>query len=184
MDKYHIELTSEEAELFGGIDLHVSHLNHEEAHATYEANKRPILVLLQSLSNRDAIPEQRLNYWTDPAYNTDRRLKVSNKGLFERNGCTDQAIYTHPHFLPYLRYFLFGADLPDAVIVKFEEQVGNPDWVTSGDILPIGKRARYLARQYRLNRTHAPEEFYKLCLDMGLGISTAASVMRSVRQLR
>ena len=88
--------------------------------------------------------------------------------MFERNGCTGQEIYTHPHFIPYLRYFLFGADLPDAVIAKFEEKVGNPDWVTSGDIVPIGKCARDLARQYRLDQADTPEEFFRLCLDMGL----------------
>ena len=183
MKKYHIEVTDEGKALVDAIDLRVSHLNHDEAHAAYEANKRPILALLKSLSERGAIPEERLNYWNNPDYNTGR-LKASNKGVFERNGCTGQEIYTHPHFIPYLRYFLFGADLPDAVIAKFEEKVDNPDWVTSSDIVPIGKCARHLARQYRLDRAHAPEEFFKLCLDMGLGLSTAVSVMRSVKQLR
>ena len=104
--------------------------------------------------------------------------------MFERNGCTGQEIYTHPHFIPYLRYFLFGADLPDAVIPEFEERVGNLRWVTSGDIVPIGKSARDFARQHQLDRAHASEEFFKLCLDRGLGLSTAASVMHSVKQLR
>ena len=115
---------------------------------------------------RDAIPEERLNYWTDPDYNTGQ-LKASNKGVFERNGCTGQEIYTHPHFIPYLRYFLFGADLPDAVIAKFEEKVGNPCRVTSSDIVPVSKCARAHARQHSLDRAHAGEEFFKLCLDMG-----------------
>ena len=184
MDKYHIELTDEEEALVDAMDLHVSNPDHDEAHAAYEANKQPILALLESLGERGAIPEERLNYWNHPDYNTDRRLKVSHKGMFERNGCTGQEIYTHPHFIPYLRYLLFGADLPDAVIAEFEEKVGDPRWVTSSDIVPIGKCARDLARQHRLDRTHAPEEFFKLCLDMRLGLSTAASVMSSVKQLR
>lgn len=183
MKKYHIELTEAEEALVDAIDLRVSHSSHDEGHAAYKANQGPILALLKSLSERGAVPRERLNYWNDPDYNTGR-LKASNKGVFERNGCTGQEIYTHPHFMPYLRYFLFGADLPDTVITAFEEKVGNPDWVTSSDIVPIGKCARDLARRHGLDRAHAPEEFFKLCLDMGLGLSTAASVMRSVKQLR
>ena len=183
MKKYHIELSDEEKALVEAIDLRMSHSNHDEGHTAYKANQRPILALLESLNERGAIPEERLKYWNDPDYYAGR-LKASHKGVVERNGCTGQEIYTHPHFIPYLRYFLFGADLPDAVIAKFEGKVGNPDWVTSSDILPIGKGARDLARQYRLDRAHAPEEFFRLCLDMGLGLSTATSVMRSVKQIR
>ena len=183
LKKYHIELTDQEKALVETIDLRTSHRHHSEGHAAYEANKQPILALLKSLSERHAIPEERLNYWRDPAYNTGR-LKASHKGVFKRNGCTGQEIYTHPHFIPYLRYFLFGADLPDGVIGKFEEEVGNPCWVTSSDIVPIGKFARALVREHRLNRAHAPEEFFKLCLDIGLGLDTARSVRRSVMQLR
>ena len=105
MEKYHIELTDEEEALVDAVDLRVSHPDRDEAYAAYEVNKQPILALLESLRERGAIPEEGLNYWNRPDYNTDRRLKVSNKGMFERNGCTGQEIYTHPHFIPYLRYF-------------------------------------------------------------------------------
>ena len=94
MKKYRLELTSEEAALVEVTDLRLSRRNHDEAHAAYLANRRPILALLKSLSKRGAIPAERLNYWNDPDYNSDRRYKVSNKGLFERNGCTGQEIYT------------------------------------------------------------------------------------------
>ena len=183
MKKYHIELTDEETVLVEAIDLRVLHADHDEGHAAYETNKRPILNLIESLTERGAIPKERLNYWNEPNYYRGR-LKSSHKGVFERNGCRGQEIYTHPHFIPYLRYFLFGADLPDEVITKFEEEVGNPAWVTSSDIVPIGKCARNLARQHHLDRSHAPEEFYKLCLDLGLGLDVATSVMSSVKQLR
>ena len=184
MKKFHIELTTEEEALVDAIDLRRLHRNHDEARQAYLSNKQPILALLKSLSARSAIPEERVNYWSDPDYNSDRRFKASHKGLFERNGCVGQDIYTHLHFTPSLRYFLFGANLPDAVIATFEDKVGNPDWITSGDIIPIGTCARNLARRHRLDRYHAPEEFFKLCLDMGLGLSTARSVMHSVKKLR
>lgn len=183
MEKYHIKLTESEAALLAQIDLRVNHRDHDEGHAAYNANKQPILALLRSLSERDAVPQERRNFWNDPRYHTGR-TKASHKGLFERNGCTGSDIYTHPHFIPYLRYFLFGPELPDAVISAFEEKVGNPKWVTSSDIVPLGRFARDLARQHHLNPSEASKEFFKLCLDMGLGIGTAESVMRSVNQLR
>ena len=183
MKKYHIKVTDEEKVLVEAIDLRLSHRNHLERHAAHEANKRPILALLKSLFEREAIPEERLRYWKDPAYNTGSR-KASHRDVFERNGCTGWEIFAHPHFLPYLRFFLFGADLPDAVIAKFAEKVGNPQGVTSSDIVPIIKFARALAREYRLDQVRASEEFFKLCLDMGLDRSTAISVMRSVKKLR
>ena len=183
MEKYHIKLTETERGLVEAINLRTSELTQDKKRAACEVNKGPILALLKSLGERGAIPKVRQKYWNDPDYNAGR-VKASHRGVFERKGRTGQEIYTHPHFLPYLRYFLFGADLPDVVIAKFEEKVGNPDDVTSSDILPINGCARDLARQHQLERAHAAEEFFKLCLDIGLDLGTATSVRRSVKQLR
>jgi hypothetical protein len=183
MEKYHIGLTDTEAATLAKIDLQISHRDHDKGHEAYKANKEPILALLKSLGERNAIPQVRLSFWSDSRFQFGR-IQASRKGIFERNGCRGDDIYTHPHFIPYLRYFLFGTELPDEVIAAFEAKVGNPQWVSSSDILPIGKVARDLTRQHRLDATHAPEEFFKLCLDMGLGLSTAESVMRSVKQIR
>jgi hypothetical protein len=183
MEKYHVKLTEGEAAILAKIDLSETHRNHDDGYAAYKANAQPILALLQSLSERSAVPTERLNYWNDPRYHHGR-IKASRRGLFERNGCKGSDIYTHPNFIRHLRYFLFGAELPDEVIMAFEEKVGNPQWVSSSDIVPIGKFARDLTRQYRLDNADAPEEFFKLCLDMGLSLTTAESVMRSVKQMR
>lgn len=183
MKKYHIELTESEAVTLAEIDLSETHSSHDDGHAAYKANAQPILALLKSLADRSAIPKERLNYWDDPRYHQGR-IKASRKGLFERNGCKGADIYTHPNFIRHLRYFLFGAELPDEVVEAFEEKVGNPQWVSSSDVVPIGKFARQLVRQYRLDKADAPEEFFKLCLDMGLSLMMAESVMRSVKQLR
>jgi hypothetical protein len=183
MEKYHIKLTDDEAANLAKIDLESSNSDYERARKAYESNKIPILSLLHSLNERDAIPRERLNYWSDPRYNQGR-IKASRKGVFERNGTKGADIYTHPNFVPYLRYFLFGVDLPDEVIENFEIKVGNPQWITSSDIVPLGKFARSLTRQHGLDTSYAPEEFLKLCLDIGLGLNTAERVMRSVKQVR
>ena len=183
MKKCHIQLTDEEASLLSQIDLRTTHQSHEDGHAAYNANKAPILSLVRSLSERGAVPQKRLSYWNDPDYHPGR-LKASRQGVFERNRCVGEDIYTHPHFLAHLRYFLFGADLSDAVIAAFEEGVGNPKWVTSGDTAPMGKLARELTRRYGLDKSNAAEEFFKRCIDLGLGLSTACSVRQAVQQIR
>jgi hypothetical protein len=51
-----------------------------------------------------------------------------------------------PTSCPYLRYFLFGTELPDEVITEFEAGVCDPGWMSSSDLVPIGKLARDLFR--------------------------------------
>lgn len=183
MSKYHIALTDDEKALLQAITLRFESFEHDPREI-YLQNEKPVLGLVKSLAKRDAVPEIRLKFWSDPEYRTNRRIKSAPKGTFERNGCTGDDIYIHLHFLPYLRYFLFGADLPDEVISRFERQVGNPAWVTSGDIDPMGKCARALIREFELDRYRAPEEFYKLCLDIGLERWVARIVMDSAKRVR
>lgn len=179
MPDYKIALTPEEKRLVDTIQLDITKVDY----AIVQKNGDAILALLKLLSKRNAIPAVRLKFWTDPNYQIGR-LKASHKGLFERNGCTGEDIYRHPHFLPYLNYFLFGADLPASLITEFVAKVGNPKWVTSGDVVPIGTCARHLTKRYGLNKTHAAGEFFKLALDVGLDLYVAQSVYRSVMQLR
>lgn len=183
MSKYHLALTEAERVLLEQMDLRLKHPSHAEGRASYLSNREPILALLKSLHDRSALPASRIRYWKDPACNTGR-LKGSNESLFRRHGTYGADIYTDPHFVPFLRYFLFGADLPQNVIEAFEEHVGNPEWVTSGDVVPMGKFARNLTRRFGLERDHVSEEFFKLCLDMGLDLSIAQSVRRAVMQVR
>ena len=170
---YAIELSDEEATLLSGIELDQSTLDHEQ----YERQGPLVLSLLKSLAERNAIPEVRLRYWSDPEYQIGR-LKASHKGLFERNGRQGDEIYTHPHFLKYLRYFLYGAQLPARAIAAFEEVVGNPDWVSSGDIADIAKGTRRIVREHGLQTEH--EEFYRLALDVGLSQWLAKAVRDAV----
>ena len=100
------------------------------------------------------------------------------------NGNRGDAAYLHSHFIPYLRYFLFGPYLPSEVIGEFERKVGNPEWITSGDIVPLGRHARKLTREHALYRDGAALEFFKLCLDIGLGLGTARSIRDSVMKIR
>lgn len=150
-------------------------------HEQWKRQGPQILLLLKSLTERKAIPEIRLRYWSDPDYHIGR-IKASHQGLFERNGTTGEDIFTHAHFLPYLRYFIFGAQLPEHMIAEFQEVVGNPEWVSSGEITDITKGARRLVRKYGLHGED--EEFYRLALDAGLSQSFAKAVRDAVKQVR
>lgn len=182
-DKYRLSFTDEEETLVAKIDLRERHRSHDEGRKAYLDNQKPILELLASLDARGGVPEHRLRYWNNPEYNCGR-VKGSRKSLFERNNCFGEEIYTHPHFIKHLRYILLGADLPDAVVAAFEREAGNPQWVSLSDAIPLGKFARKLVRQHGLDTADAPEEFFKLCLDMGLSLNVALSIMRSVKQAR
>ncbi|MBZ8119813.1 hypothetical protein KUD11_14320 [Roseovarius sp. LXJ103] len=174
---YAIELTEDESEILSGIEFDQPALDHEQ----YKRQGLLVLRLLKSLVERSAIPEARLRYWSDPEYQIGRS-KASHKGLFERNGRQGDEIYTHPHFLKYLRYFLYGANLPEGAISEFERVIGNPEWVSSGDITDITKGTRDIVRRHGLK--DQDEEFFRLALDVGLDVWFAKSVRDSVKQVR
>jgi hypothetical protein len=94
-------------------------------------------------------------------------------------------IFRHPNFAQYLRYFVYGPDLPKPVIDAFQRKViacGTP--FTGSDALTVADFARGLTRSYSLDRRKAPEEFYKLALDCGLDAGDARSVRDSVMKVR
>lgn len=70
------------------------------------------------------------------------------------------------------------------MIQEFEMKVGDPRWVNGSDAIELGKFARQLVRRHDLDRTQAPEEFFKLCLDIGLGRSNSERIMASVKKVR
>ncbi|WP_350334407.1 hypothetical protein [Coralliovum pocilloporae] len=174
---YKIELTSKESEILNGIELDQSALDRVQC----QRQAPLVLELLESLEGRKAIPKVRLMYWMEPKYQIGG-VKTSHKGLFERNGRKDDEIYTHPNFLKYLRYFLFGAQLPEGAVAEFEEAVGNPEWISSGDIPHLTKGTRAIVRKFGLQ--NEDEEFYRLALDIGLSQSFAKYVRDAVKQVK
>ena len=89
--------------------------------------------LARSLLERRAIPQLRLRYFKDPRLNVGGRNK-SRKQVFERNGTKGDAIFRHSRFLKYLKYFIFGPDLPSEMVARFR-QILVDDVGTSGTVL-------------------------------------------------
>ena len=185
MEKYHVALTEEERALVESMALDVPAF--ADVREAYVNNQDKVVALMSSLFGREAIPDVRVRYWTDPAYCTAPG-RSSRAEIFAGNGRTDAEVYRDLRFLPYLRYFLFGSALPDAAIEEFESELAGegitPEWFTSGDHDPMWKMARRLTRGYGLEKRRAAEEFLKLCLDMGFDIDVARSVRDSVMRLR
>jgi hypothetical protein len=177
-DQFAIRLEPTETAILASIEFDAHKLRHETA----QTNGSAVVELMRLLVKRRAIPEARARYWADPKYQHSN-MKASRKEIFERHGNKGEEIYKNLHFLPYLRYFLYGADLPSKVIAALKAEVGNPDWLTSSDIVPLTKFARTLARQNGLDH-EASEEFFKLALDLGLPVDTAGAIRQSVMKIR
>jgi hypothetical protein len=140
--------------------------------------------LMRSLTERRAIPAPRKKFFTDPDYNLGGHGR-SRLQVFERNGTRGVDIFRHGNFVKYLRYFLYGPDLPRPVIEEFQQKVissGQP--FTGSDALEVAHFARGLTRSHSLDTRKAPDEFYKLALDCGLDAWDARSVRDSVMQVR
>lgn len=152
-------------------------------HRAYLENAERAFQLSASLLERQGIPDHRQRYFTDPDYYPGGRGR-SRMGNFERNGTSGDDILRHPNFLRFLRYFIHGADLPDAVLQAFRSAVERCGPITSGDIPELAATARRLARTHGLEGSAAADEFYKLSLDLGISAGNAARVRESVRQLR
>jgi hypothetical protein len=176
-----IELTEAESVLAARIDFHPSRHTHnaDSWHPIAEA----MYALTKSLLSRDAIPEARKKFFTDPAFNIGGHGR-SRLQVFEKNGTKGDAIFRHPHFLKYLHYFIYGPDLPTAVLDAFQRKVDACGFITSGDIVPLGDFARQQVRSHGLKPASAADEFFKLALDCGLDISDARSIRDSVKGIR
>lgn len=168
-------LTSEEKALLASLTFDYDDLRDRDPNANGEA----ALALTRSLLERRAIPDHRWRVFSDPDFNPGGYGR-SNQQIFERNGCSGEAICRNPHFLPYLDYFLHGADLPDGFKSAFGEAVARAAPITSGDLAPLGKLARQLVRDHGLTGTQARDEVFRLALDTGLGAWQAAFVRTAV----
>ncbi|MCW5750718.1 MAG: hypothetical protein KIT81_06190 [Alphaproteobacteria bacterium] len=180
MNELTIALTSDEQALVAQINFDALSLRRQD---DVRRNGAVVAALMRSLAIRKGIPEARVRYFNDPEYFVGGRGS-SRRQIFERNGTRGEEIFNHPHFLEYLRYFLCGPSLPCQVIEAFRDEVAHCGTVTSGDVIPLGRRARELARSCQPDPSWVAEEFYKLALDCGLWVSYAQSVRNAVKQAR
>jgi len=177
-----IELTERERDLVSRIAFNPSAGSHNAD--SWRPVSDAMDELMCSLLQRNAIPEARIKFFTDPQYFIGGR-GLSHRQVFEKNGTRGNAIYRHGNFVKYLRYFLYGSDLPQRVIEDFRQAVadcGEP--FTSSEATTLGDTARQFTRSHHLNPGESAEEFYKLALDCGLDADDARSIRDSVKKVR
>jgi hypothetical protein len=174
-----ISLTKSEQELVSQIDFDFGNKPHGTV--SWVPMAAAMDSLMQSLMVREAIPAPRWSLFTEPAYFVGGR-GYSHYEMFLRNGTPAEAVFRHGNFVTFLRYFLYGPDLPTHVIAGFRRAV-----IAYGafrDAIEIASHARRLTRTHGLNSDAAAEEFYKLALDCELDVEDAKSIRRSVMNLR
>jgi hypothetical protein len=169
-----IELTAEEETLLSKISFRPKDV--------FGSVEQSSLIAAESLSHsiifRKAVPKIRLQYFTDPELNIG--TKKSRKQIFEANGTKGEGILRHPHFLPYIQYFIFGPQLPAKIIDEFWRLVAK----SNGGRTEARKFSRNITRQLGLNSHEACEEFFKLALECGMNVDDARSVRDSVKSVR
>ena len=141
MTAFVIPLTDEEKQLLIAINFDPP-AGSPELHT---ANGDEVVGLMYSLLDREAIPIHRIRWFTDPEYDPGGRGS-SRERIFERNGTSGESIFRHGNFLKHLRYFLFGPALPSDLMDRFTRAAVECGNVTSGDIGPLSRFARTLAR--------------------------------------
>lgn len=172
-----IELTDEEHKLLEKINF--SSHNFDVIRNSLE----PQNLLTDLLLEREAIPAIRLKYLSDPEFNPSGRGK-SRIQIFEKNGTPEEKISSHGNFTKYLKYFIFGPDLPENVISEFISTVVCSGHITLRDIQDYSPKARAYARALDRSSHVVAEEFFKLALEHGAQPSTAASLRASILSVK
>lgn len=180
MDEYEaigaIELTAEEQRLYDLIPTRL------EADGTWERTADAMEALFKSLVKRAAIPEVRLKVFNDPDFAEVGRK--SPRDVFHSNGRADAEIIRHPHFVEYLRYFIFGPQLPVAVIEDTTEFFN--DFIGTSGMLSreSRKKIKEQVRSFNLDRLDAAQEFFRLGVEIGLSPYEARGLKEAAQSVR
>ncbi len=167
-----IELTNAEAKLYSRITLVPGNEDWTTIADAMES-------LVTSLLERGAVPDVRLSLFDDPKYAETGHK--SRQSVFESNGTRGRDIFRHPHFIPYLNHFIHGPDLPRPVIEGLC-RILNDDSGTSGMVLDQYCRyARSCMREFKLERSKAATEFFRLGVEIGMALDDARSLRKAAR---
>lgn len=174
-----IDLTEAEHLLVDRITFDPPTFDHEAS----ARNAVLIPKLMDMLISRKAIPKHREQYFLDPEYNTGR-TKGSHKDMFVRNRTTGREIFEHYSFLKFLKYILYGADLPDGAVQEFCSFVKRYEPIGSDDASDLLRLAKELANKYSIEPSEASEEFFKLALDCGVALMWAKYLKEWVGKMK
>jgi len=136
--------------------------------------------LMLSLLDRKAILASRWRYFYLPKYNISQPQTSRYTQLLRKAGAAE-SVYWLSDFRKYLRYFVFGADLPDAIKRAFHTKFVE----TNGSRVALAQLARRLVREHQVDCGSEPSEnFYQLALDSGLQQWDARVLRDSVKTVK
>lgn len=152
-----VQLTEDEQRLLDQIDFS-KNPGSEKVIASGKASRE----LMESLEKRNAIPEIRRKYFTDPALNPNGHGKSRYD---EFSPYTGGDICERPLFFKYLKYFIQGPDLPEPTMREFCRIVNEGE--LEGDERDLLRRfVRKEMRSFDSSRKYYfREEFYRLALE-------------------
>jgi len=136
----------------------------------------PLAVLLRA---RNAIPEIRIRYFTDPEFNIG-----ANKSREQVLGVTGDAIFSDPRFLEYLHYFIYGPKLPEQVLAEFSNTAYPYEHISGGDIKDLRELAISLVDEYKLNPRDVACEFFKLAIECKIVVYYAQSIRDAISSIK
>ena len=134
--------------------------------------------LTESLLARNAIPENRIEYFTNPAY----RFGHGNKSryyYFQQNLGEGQSVIEHQSFIKYLDYFIHGSKLTQELKNQLDRIRDNNYDSDVYEEARLTLRSFYKSYIQKGKKSDFAEEVFKHCLDIGMSLHNAGNV-RSV----
>lgn len=175
-----IELSKSEKTLFAKVsEFSISNTREENLEIL-----QALSLLIKSLIKAKKITTSRANYFTLPEYNISSP-KTSRKEWFERNGTVGEAIYGHPHIIPYVRYFVEGANVSDTIKKNAQEMIVLAPYKDHGcDVFFNYLKASQLIPKNLNERNTFSDEIFKLVIDADVDITTATRIRNRIKNKR
>lgn len=173
-----IELTAEEMEMAEQLEPFTVSIGEP-----YEQRERKLKLssqLMHSLLDRQVIPKVRIKYFTQAEYNLPNARK-SRQQVFEYNGKSGSRIFEDPAFLKYLKYFIYGAELPWELKIDLQAAKSNAfyesEFLDEASALVKRHRASLTADDHLL-----AEEVFKHALDIGVELADCKRLWDKIRK--
>lgn len=169
-----INIDEQDSELLAEVILDPAQVsNGEETRKNGSSAAR----LFNSLKSKGLIPEVRLRVFADDNYASGRG--PSPRSSFHKNGHSDDTMLEHPHFLKYLKYFIYGPLLPTVVIAEIQNKLNELGPITSSDHITLRRFIRKITRDHKLQKTDA-EEVFRLILELEDDLYLASELRKEV----
>jgi len=172
-----IGLTEEEGALLAEVKLDPRAVKHGEP---ARQNGAKAADLAEMLLARGAIPEIRYAVFADDECAIGRG--PSPLTVFRRKNSSRRDVLEHPHFLKWLRYFIFGPNLPATFLAAFYAKIEELGDITSGDYETLRHFIRPLVKRFDLIKSET-DEVFKAALEFGLELDLADTLRREARMV-